>query len=62
MARGHARSGDACMIHGYIGNGTKLVKAMRQFAEAYAVQTEADYKQFMAAVKAGKIKVAESAG
>ncbi|MGD0619008.1 MAG: DUF2252 domain-containing protein [Bryobacteraceae bacterium] len=62
MARGHARSGDACMIHGYIGNGAKLVKAMRQFAEAYAVQTQSDYKQFMAAVKSGKIKIAESAG
>jgi uncharacterized protein (DUF2252 family) len=62
MARGHARSGDACMIHGYSGSGTKLVKAIRQFSGAYADQTEADYKEFMAAVKNGKIKVAESAG
>lgn len=60
MARGHARSGDACMIDGYCGSGTKLVKAMREFASAYADQTEADYKQFMAGVKSGRIKVAES--
>jgi uncharacterized protein (DUF2252 family) len=62
MARGHARSGDACMVHGYCGTGTKLVRAIREFSCAYADQTEADYKEFMAAVKAGKVKVAESAG
>ena len=62
MARGHARSGDACMIQGYCGSGTKLVKAMSEFACAYADQTEADYKAFMGAVKSGKIKVAENAG
>jgi uncharacterized protein (DUF2252 family) len=61
MARGHARSGDACMIQGYCGSGTKLVKAIREFSGQYADQTEADYKEFMAAVKRGKIKVAESA-
>jgi uncharacterized protein (DUF2252 family) len=59
MARGHARSGDACMISGYCGSGTKLVRAMREFSVRYADQTQADYKQFMAAVKSGKIKVAE---
>jgi len=62
MARGHARSGDACVIRGYCGSGTKLVKAIREFSGAYADQTEADYKEFMAAVKRGKIKVADSAG
>jgi len=62
MARGHARSGDACMIHGYAGSGSKLVKTIREFAGAYADQTEADYEKFMAAVKSGKIKVAENAG
>jgi hypothetical protein len=62
MARGHARSGDACVIHGYCGSGTKLVKAIREFSGAYADQTEADYKEFMAAVKRGKIKVADAAG
>jgi uncharacterized protein (DUF2252 family) len=61
MARGHARSGDACMIHGYCGSGTKLVKAIREFSGEYADQTDADYKGFMAAVKRGQIKVADSA-
>lgn len=62
MARGHARSGDACMIRGYCGSGTKLVKALRQFAAHYADQTEADYKAFTGAVKRGKIKTAEIDG
>jgi len=61
MARGHARSGDACMISGYCGSGTKLVKAIREFSVRYADQTDADYKAFMAAVKRGKIKIAETA-
>lgn len=58
MARGHARSGDALEIYGYCGSGTKLARAVGSFAQAYADQTEADYKEFMAAIKAGKIKIA----
>jgi len=59
MARGHARSGDAAMIHGYCGSGTKLARAIGEFAAQYANQTEADYEAFLKAIKAGKIKVAK---
>ena len=45
LARGHARSGDACLIAGYLGNGAKFGAAMAEFAEAYADQTEADWKE-----------------
>ncbi len=45
LARGHARSGDACLIAGYLGNGAKFGAAMVEFAEAYADQTEADWKE-----------------
>ncbi len=45
LARGHARSGDACLIAGYLGNGAKFGAAMVEFAEAYANQTEADWKE-----------------
>jgi uncharacterized protein (DUF2252 family) len=48
MARGHARSGDACVISGYCGSGLKLKKALQAFAFAYADQTEADYTRFSA--------------
>jgi uncharacterized protein (DUF2252 family) len=58
LARGHARSGDACQIRGYCGSGEKIPRALREFAIAYADQTEADYQAFLAAIKKGKIKVA----
>jgi uncharacterized protein DUF2252 len=58
MARGRARSGDACQISGYCGGGAKLAKALELFAFCYAEQTEADYGAFIASIKSGKIKVA----
>ncbi|MGA2714665.1 MAG: DUF2252 domain-containing protein [Bryobacteraceae bacterium] len=58
LARGHARSGDACRIRGYCGSGEKITKALGEFATEYADQTEADYRAFLAAIKSGKIKVA----
>jgi uncharacterized protein (DUF2252 family) len=61
LARGHARSGDPCMIHGYCGSGSKIVKAITDFASQYADQTEADYAKFMATIKNKKIKVAGEA-
>ena len=57
MARGHARSGDACEIHGYCGSSVKIVRALRDFAIAYADQTQRDFAVFTAAIKSGKIKV-----
>jgi uncharacterized protein (DUF2252 family) len=59
LARGHARSGDACEIRGYCGSGVKMAKAVRDFACEYADQTEADYAAFLAAIKKGTIKVVE---
>ena len=62
LARGHARSGDVCEIHGYCGSGAKLAKAFARFACEYADQTEADFGAFVTAIKNGKIAVAENAG
>ncbi len=62
LARGHARSGDACEISGYCGTGGKVTRALRDFAWQYADQTDADYTAFMAAIKKGQIKAAETAG
>ena len=45
LARGHARSGDACLLAGYVGNGEKFGAAIMKFAEAYADQTEQDWKK-----------------
>ena len=51
LARGHARSGDAHLITGYLGEGTRQDKfdlALAAFAEAYADQTEADWHALVA--------------
>ena len=44
LARGHARSGDPCLIAGYLGNGKRFAEAILKFAEAYADQTERDWE------------------
>jgi uncharacterized protein (DUF2252 family) len=47
LARGHARSGDACVIAGYIGSGRKFDEAILEFAEVYAEQTEKDWQALL---------------
>ena len=61
LALSHAKSGDAAMISGYVGNSQELDDAMVRFAFAYADQTEKDYQALAAAGKSGRIKVAEAA-
>ncbi len=56
LARAHARSGDAACISGYMGSGGVFDAAIADFATAYAVQTERDWRQFVEAIKAGRIE------
>lgn len=58
LALAHAKSGDAAMISGYVGNSDELDNAMADFAFAYADQTERDYQALADAAKSGRIKVA----
>jgi uncharacterized protein (DUF2252 family) len=58
LARGHARSGDACRIYGYCGSGAKMAQALGNFAIQYADQTETDYGAFVSMIKSGKLKAA----
>jgi uncharacterized protein (DUF2252 family) len=54
LARGHARSGDVHLITGYLGSGSKQDRfdhALGAFAEAYAEQTEADWRALIASRK-----------
>lgn len=51
LARGHARSGDAQMLSGYLGNSDKFDEAIARFAEAYADQTEKDWKLLVSSRK-----------
>ncbi len=58
LARGHARSGDALMIKGYIGGCDKVLKAIVRYGLDYAEATQADFELFRRASKDGRIKVA----
>ncbi|MGO9489237.1 MAG: DUF2252 domain-containing protein [Solirubrobacteraceae bacterium] len=56
LARAHARSGDRIAIAAYLGGGDAFDRAIVEFANAYAVQNEADYKRLAEAVDSGRIK------
>jgi uncharacterized protein (DUF2252 family) len=58
LARGHARAGDCSMIAGYVGRSTRFDEAVGAFAEAYANQTELDWKQLVGSMKKTAKKVA----
>jgi len=58
LARAHARAGDPALISGYVGRSAAFDQAVADFAVAYADQTEADWKAFKAAIKAGRIVAA----
>jgi len=51
LARGHARSGDASMLAGYLGTSTRFDDAVVAFAVAYANQTEADWEELVRSLK-----------
>ena len=54
LARGHARAGDSAMVAGYVGTSPRFDEAVGAFAEAYADQTEADWKQLVKSLKPSK--------
>jgi uncharacterized protein (DUF2252 family) len=58
LARGHARAGDSSMIAGYLGTSTRFDEAVVRFADAYAEQTELDWKQLVQSLKRAGKKVA----
>jgi uncharacterized protein (DUF2252 family) len=64
MALAHAKSGDAALLSGYLGNSEELDDAMVKFAFAYAEQNEQDYDQFVKAIKSNRIhaSIAEDVG
>ena len=55
LARAHARSGDAARMSGYMGSGGAFDAAIADFAMAYAVQVERDWRHFLDAIKSGVI-------
>jgi uncharacterized protein (DUF2252 family) len=59
LARGHARSGDASMLAGYLGSSTRFDDAVVVFATAYANQTELDWEELVRSLKPGTKKAAK---
>lgn len=59
LAHAHARSGDGASIHGYLGSGDVLPRAIAAFALAYADQTEKDYEASTQAIVDGSIEAHE---
>jgi uncharacterized protein (DUF2252 family) len=56
LARAHARSGDSIQIAAYLGQGMAFEEALATFADAYADQTERDYRELVKAQKSGRIQ------
>jgi uncharacterized protein (DUF2252 family) len=54
LARGHARSGDALVIAGYLGSGEGCAEALAKFGARYADQTEKDWDELKKTRKAAK--------
>jgi hypothetical protein len=57
LARAHARSGDRVAIAAYLGKSDVFDRALAEFAERYADQSESDYAALAAAAKDGRIEV-----
>jgi uncharacterized protein (DUF2252 family) len=55
LSRAHARSGDAIAIASYLGSGSSFDKAIAEFAELYADQSERDHAALVAAIDDGRI-------
>jgi uncharacterized protein (DUF2252 family) len=56
LARAHARTSDPAQISGYLGNKDTFDRAIADFAEAYADQTERDHAALLAAIKEGRVQ------
>jgi len=61
LAMAHAKSGDPAMIGGYLGKNDSFDEAVKNFAFAYADQTERDHAALAKAAKQGRIAVAQAA-
>ncbi|SDJ35148.1 Uncharacterized conserved protein, DUF2252 family [Paraburkholderia steynii] len=55
LARAHARSGDAAMMAGYMGSGQTFDDAITEFATEYSSQNRRDYREFIRAIREGRI-------
>jgi len=59
LARGHANTGDAAGIAGYLGNGSAFDDAIAEFAVNYADQTELDHGRLVEAIRDGRVEAVD---
>jgi len=56
LAKGHARSGDPCMLSGYLGTSDRFDQALVSFAVDYADQTTRDFEAWLKAIGEGEVE------
>jgi uncharacterized protein (DUF2252 family) len=56
LALSHARSGDASMIAGYVGEDETFDRAIAEFADGYADLTELDHEAHLEAIDSGNVE------
>jgi uncharacterized protein (DUF2252 family) len=61
LAKGHARSGDPCMLSGYLGTSERFDQALVDFAVDYADQATRDFEAWLKAIREGKVNVVQPA-
>jgi len=61
LAKGHARSGDPCMLSGYLGTAERFDGALVNFAVDYADQGTRDFEQLLKAIRAGSLQALKPA-
>ncbi len=55
LARAHARSGDRIALAAYLGGGDAFDRAIAEFSESYADQSERDHAALLAAIDSGRV-------
>jgi hypothetical protein len=59
LARAHARSGDPIAIAACLGGSDAFDTSIADFSKRYADQNERDYRQFVNAIRSGRLKAVE---
>ena len=59
LARAHARSGDPVAIAQYLGEGDEFDRSLTDFSARYADQNEQDFREFVKAVRTGRLQAVE---
>jgi sugar/nucleoside kinase (ribokinase family) len=59
LARAHARSGDPVAIATCLGDSDAFDRSVTDFSQRYADQNERDYREFVKAIRSGRLEARE---